>query len=65
MSNVQSTSEAEVRLYAERCGLKDLPQEQFARLAELTQTVRETGLALPRMPSEEDEPAHLFTVLLK
>jgi hypothetical protein len=62
MSDIQSTSLAEIMLYAERCGLKDLPEDQFSRLAELAQTVRETGLALPRMPSEEDEPAHLFSV---
>jgi aspartyl-tRNA(Asn)/glutamyl-tRNA(Gln) amidotransferase subunit A len=61
-TSLQSTSLEEIRLYAERYGLKDLPEDQFSRLAELAQTVRETGLALPRMPSEEDEPAHLFSV---
>jgi hypothetical protein len=51
----------EVRLYAARHGLAGFPEDQFARLAEIATMVRETGLAIPRMPSEEDEPAHLFT----
>lgn len=62
MSDIQTTSLDEIRLYAERHGLKGLPEEQFARLAKLATTVRETGLSLPRMPSEEHEPAHQFTV---
>ena len=62
MSDIQTTSLDEIRLYAERHGLKGLPEAQFARLAELATTVREAGLAIPRMPSEEIEPAHLFTI---
>ncbi|WP_029003126.1 hypothetical protein [Azorhizobium doebereinerae] len=62
MPDIQTATDAEIRLYAERHGLRDLPEAQVARLAELAKTVRETGLAIPRMPSEEDEPAHLFTV---
>lgn len=62
MPDNKTTSLKEIRLYAERHGLKGLPEDQFARLAELTTTVREAGLAIPRMPSEEDEPAHLFAV---
>lgn len=62
MSNIQTNELDEIRLYAERYGLKGLPEDQFVRLAALATTVRETGLTLPRMPSEEDEPAHLFTV---
>lgn len=62
MSDIQTTSLEEMRLYAERHGLKGLPEGQFSRLAELAKTVREAGLAVPRMPSEEDEPAHLFLV---
>ena len=62
MSDIHAVSLTEIRLHAERCGLKDLPEDQFARMAELARTVAETGLALPRMPSEEDEPAHLFSV---
>ena len=62
MSDIQTTGLEEIRLYAQRHGLQGLPEEQFARLAELARTVREAGLALPRMPSEESEPAHLFTV---
>lgn len=62
MSEIQTTSRDEIRLYAERHGLRHLPEDQFTRLAELARTVREAGLAIPRMPFEEDEPAHLFTV---
>ena len=61
-SDIQTTSLDEIRLYAQRHGLKGLPEDQFARLAELAKTVREAGIALRRMPSEEQEPAHLFTV---
>lgn len=62
MSDIQTTGLDEIRLYAERHGLKGLPEQQLARLAELATTVREAGLSIPRMPSEEIEPAHLFTV---
>jgi hypothetical protein len=62
MSDIQTTSLDEIRLYAERHGLNGLPEAQFARLAELAKTVREAGLGVRRMPSEENEPAHLFTV---
>lgn len=62
MSDLQTPTLEEIRLYAARHGLKDLPDDQFARLAELAQTVRAAGLALPRQPSKEDEPAHLFTM---
>lgn len=62
MPDVQTSSLAEIRLYVERHGVTGFPEEQLARLAELATTVREAGLAIPRMPSEEDEPAHLFTV---
>ncbi|WP_341990546.1 hypothetical protein [Azorhizobium sp. AG788] len=62
MSDIQTSTTDEIRLYAARHGLTGLPEDQFSRLSELAQTVRAAGLALPRMPSEEDEPAHLFTV---
>ncbi|GGF55119.1 hypothetical protein GCM10007301_13380 [Azorhizobium oxalatiphilum] len=62
MSDLQTPTIEEIRLYAARHGLQGLPEDQFARLGELAQTVREAGLALPRMPSKEDEPAHLFTM---
>jgi hypothetical protein len=54
----------ELRLYATRQGLRSLPDEHCERLAELAEKVRATGLAIARMPSEEDEPAHGFAVPL-
>jgi hypothetical protein len=55
----------ELRLYARRHELTSLPDEHFERLAELAEKVRTTGLAIARMPSEEDEPAHAFSVPLR
>ena len=55
---------AEARIYATRYGLTGLSEAQLAELAVIFDKAATAGLAIPRMPSKEDEPAHVFHVPL-
>jgi aspartyl-tRNA(Asn)/glutamyl-tRNA(Gln) amidotransferase subunit A len=54
----------EARRYAARYGLDRLDDGGLAELASLFDKAASAGLAVPRMPSKEDEPAHVFRVPL-
>jgi aspartyl-tRNA(Asn)/glutamyl-tRNA(Gln) amidotransferase subunit A len=54
----------EARRYAARYGLDMLDEGGLAELASLFEKTASAGLAIPRMLSKEDEPAHVFRVPL-
>ena len=62
MSNIPAMTSTEVEIFARRHGLTNLASEHLARLAELADRVAETSRALPRLPSKNNEPAHVFSV---
>lgn len=53
---------AETERYAARYGLTELAPAMLAELATLFDKTAAAGLAIPRPPSKEDEPAHVFRV---
>jgi aspartyl-tRNA(Asn)/glutamyl-tRNA(Gln) amidotransferase subunit A len=55
---------AEAQAHARRYGLAALSPDMLAELATLFDKAASTGLAIPRMASKEDEPAHVFRVPL-
>ncbi|GJD53254.1 Putative amidase AmiD [Methylobacterium crusticola] len=55
---------AEAGAYARRYGLTELSPAMLAELAALFDKAASAGRAIPRMPSKEDEPAHVFRVPL-
>ncbi len=57
-------TEAEMRAFAERHGLRTLAPEQLSRMRELAGRVVATGLAVPRMAEKPEEPAGVFAVPL-
>lgn len=57
-------TDAEMRAFAERHGLRGLTPEQVGRMRELAGRVVTTGLAVPRMGEKSDEPAGVFAVPL-
>ncbi|TNC14045.1 amidase [Methylobacterium terricola] len=56
---------AEAERYATRYGLTALAPAEVAELALLLDRTAAAGLAIPRQPSKEDEPAHVFRVPLR
>ncbi len=56
---------AEAERYAARYGLSALSPVEVAELALLLDKTAAAGLAIPRQPSKEDEPAHVFRVPLR
>jgi hypothetical protein len=57
-------TDAEMRAFAERHGLRGLAPEEIGRMRELAGRVVATGLAVPRMAEKADEPAGVFAVPL-
>ena len=57
-------TDAEMRAFAERHGLRGLTPEQAGRMRELAGRVTAAGLAVPRMAEKSDEPAGVFAVPL-
>jgi hypothetical protein len=53
-------SDDDMRAYAARHGLTNLPPEQISRMAGLAVRVAQVGGGLPRMPEKSDEPAFTF-----
>ncbi|WP_158747015.1 hypothetical protein [Acidisphaera sp. L21] len=53
-------SEEDMRAYAARHGLTNLPPDQIARMRGLAVRVAQTGGNLARMPEKSDEPAFTF-----
>ncbi|WP_083469109.1 amidase [Methylobacterium variabile] len=56
---------AEAERYAARYGLAGLSPAEVAELALLFDKAASAGLAIPRQPGKEDEPAHVFRVPLR
>jgi hypothetical protein len=61
MPNFPEWTAEEIAAYSLRYGLS-LSDPLMARLRELANKVSEGGRAIPRMPSEDFEPALTFTV---
>ena len=57
-------TDAEMRAFAERHGLRGLGPEEVRRMRELAGRVAATGSAVPRMGEKADEPAWVFGVPL-
>jgi hypothetical protein len=51
----------DIRAHCERYGLK-LPEPMMRRMHELSSNVSLTGMAIPRMPAKDREPAWVFNL---
>jgi hypothetical protein len=52
---------ADIQAHCERYGLH-LPETSMRRMQELSSNVSLTGMAIPRMPSKDCEPAWIFAM---
>ncbi|OZI62417.1 hypothetical protein [Bordetella genomosp. 11] len=50
---------ADIQAHCDRYGLR-LSEPMMRRMHELSSAVTRTGMAIPRMPSKEHEPAFVF-----
>lgn len=52
---------ADIQAHCDRYGLR-LPEPLMRRMQELSSTVTQTGMAIPRMPYKDREPAFIFNL---